>query len=287
MKRPIDYLYLQFSAVVRKRICVKERILAGIRMIEVCIPEKEKMRWQNNRWKERQLMRWKKRLKRKLSSYELCPCAIGGEPTVLQVLGMENAGFLARKRELLSQAGSIFKQLSSKPLPGIRKKLLFFLESGKWTAQELYDMLSIAKNYYEDIFLACKNVLQYENTVKSMFEECGLVISVEEIKNARTGIYDSVIFLVEKWDFCCAEGICFRRAYIVAEWEEGSFCRRMVREKAETEIPVFFSGLCYECNNKKIPYQIAVDLRYQNQSFCEKNDISPVAIYRLDFISGH
>ena len=281
MKKPIDYLYLQFDAAAKMGICVKERNLAGIKILEVCIPEKEKVRWQSNQWEEKKIARWKKGLKRKLSSYELSSCAINGEAVILQVLGMENAGFLARKKEMLSQAVYIFKHLSSKQLPGMRKRLLFFLESGKWTFQELYDLLSIAKNYYEDIVFASENVLHYKNIVKSMFEECGLVISMEELKNARMGVYDSVIFFVKKWDFGCAENICFRRAYVIAEWEEGKVYRRMVREEAVTEIPVFFAGLCYECNNKKIPYQAAVDLCYQNQRLCEEKNISFMAIYRL------
>ncbi|MDE6434038.1 MAG: hypothetical protein K2L07_07380 [Lachnospiraceae bacterium] len=283
MKKSVDYLYLKWSADKLKRIRVKEYNAAGIKVLEVqsAIPKA----WQSeeSRFKAGKFERWKRRLKRAIRSYEVSSCAVNGDERVLQALQIENIGFLARKNELFLNGTYIFEHLALRKMTGEREKLLIYLESENWKSQEIKDLLWIAKDYYEDIVLAGNNVAAYEDIMTQLFEDCGLVVSTVDLKNAEMKAYDGVFFLVEKWNFSYMKKICFQRAYAVAEYEESdNVCRRMVTGKAVTEKPVCFSGLCYEWNGKKISYPLAVDLYFQNPAFCDKKDISFVAIYRLE-----
>lgn len=283
VKKPVDYLYLKRNTDKLKRICVKAHHVAGIKVLEVCCAISKERQNEKSRCKTGKPGHWEKKLKRALRSYDVSSCAVNGDMDVLQALHIKNVGFLARKNELLLHGAYIFEHLASRKTPELREKLLVYLESENWKGQDVNDFLWIAKDFYEDIVLAGKNVSVYEDVVKQLFEDCGLVISVTDLENAQTKRYDGVLFLVEKWDFCYMKKICFRRAYVVAEYEDSSvFCRRMVRGKTEKDIPVCFSGLCYEWNGKKIPYQLVADLYYQNPVFCDKKGISFVAIYRLE-----
>lgn len=283
VKKPVDYLYLKWSADKLKRIRVKEYNVAGIKVLEVQSAIPKAWLSEEGRFGAGKFERWKRRLKRALRSYEISSCAVNGDEHVLQALQIENIGFLARKNELFLYGTYIFEHLALRKMKGERERLLIYLESENWKSQEIKDLLWIAKDYYEDIVLAGKNVAAYEDIMTQLFEDCGLVVSTVDLKNAEMKAYDGVFFLVEKWNFSYMEKICFQRAYAVAEYEEsGTVCRRVVKGKAVIGKQVCFSGLCYEWNGKKIPYPLAVDLYFQNPAFCDKKDISFVAIYRLE-----
>jgi len=281
VKKPVDYLYLKWNAGKLKRACVNEYQVAGIKVLEVCSVIPKEGRNEKSRCKAGRFEHWRRRLKRILTPYDLSSCVINGDAEVLQALQIKNVGFLARKNELLMHGAYIFEHLAFKKVPRQREKLLIYLESENWKNQEIYDLLWIAKDYYEDIVLAFRNLSGYEDIMAQIYEDCGLVVSVLDFKKAEAGMYDGVLFLIEKWNSRYAEKICFRRAYVTAEYEDSSSTiRKMVR--AVTEEPVCFSGLCYEWGSKKIPYPLAVDLFYQNPEFCNKKEISFVAIYRLE-----
>ncbi|MCM1181136.1 MAG: hypothetical protein NC347_12820 [Clostridium sp.] len=282
MKKPVDYLYLKSSPGKSKRICVKEYQVAGIKVLEVYSAVSNAWQDEKNRSGVRKFRRWKRKFNRVLSSYEVSSCAMNGDEQVMESLRIENPGFLARKNELFLYGTYIFEHLALRKMKGGREKLLIYLESENWKSQEIKDLLWMAKDYYEDIVLAGQNTSAYEDVLTRIFEDCGLVVSIVDFKHAKMQTYDGAFFLVEKWHDSYMEKICFRRAYVVAEHEEsGAVCRKVARETV-TEQPVCFSGLCYERNGKKIPYPMAVDLYFQNPVFCDKKDISFVAIYRLE-----
>lgn len=283
VEKPVDYLYLKWGEKNFGRICIKERNVAGMNTLEISFVSSGRKKGETDIWREQEAERWKKRLKRKLRPYNLESCVVNGDWRLLNVFGMENVGFKARKKELLSQGMFIFKQLCPKREKGMRGKLLIFLESEAWETQEIYDLLWIAKNYYEDIILASENVSMYKEILACLFEECGLVVTTINLRRTGMEIYDSALFLVKKWQLWYSEKICYQRAYVVAEWEEPKvWFRRKVKGDMVTDVPVCFSGLCYECNGRKIPYQFATDIFYQNSAFYDKKGISFVAIYRLE-----
>lgn len=282
VKKPVDYLYLKCSAGQSKRICVKEYQVAGIKALEVCSAVSDAWQDEHNRSGVRKFRRWKRKFNRVLSPYEVSSCAMNGDEQVMKALRIGNPGFLARKNELFLHGTYIFEHLALRTTEGGREKLLVYLESENWKSQEIKDLLWMAKDYYEDIVLAGKHTSAYEDVMIRIFEDCGLVVSIVDFQHANMQTYDGVLFLVEKWHGSYLEKICFRRAYVVSEYEEnGSVCRKAARGTV-TEQPVCFSGLCYERDGKKIPYPMAVDLYFQNPVFCDKKDISFVAIYRLE-----
>lgn len=283
VKKPVDYLYLKWGEKEFGRICVKECNVAGMNTLEISFVPSGRKKGETDIWGEREAEQWKNRLKRKLRFYNLESCVVNGDWSLLNAFGIENVGFKARKKELLIQGMFIFKQLCPRREKETREKLLIFLESEAWEPCELYNLLWIAKNYYEDIVLASENISVYKETLACLFEECGLVVTTINLKKAEMEIYDSVLFLVKKWQLWYTEKICYRRAYVVAEWDEPKvWLRRKVKGDMVTDVPVCFSGLCYECNGRKIPYQFATDIFYQNSAFYDEKGISFVAIYRLE-----
>lgn len=279
MKKPVDYLYLKCEPGKKRGISVKAGYAAGIRMLEVCISEKKLERIEK-RMRSRPFEKWKKDFVRALHSYDVSDCAINGDHIILQVIGAENVGFFARKEELLSQGRYILEQLRQASAAG-RKKLLIFLESGGWKLQELYALLLFAKDYYEDITLAVEEESIGDSLAASLFEECGIVITVSDLNNVVKEGYNSVIFLVAEWNPRYSRILSFQSAYVLAEQEGGGLERRTGAGKAQG-MSVCFSGLSYMCNGKKLPYQPVVDLYYQNRTFYDKIGISSVAICRLE-----
>lgn len=287
VKKPVDYLYLKWGKMRAGRICIKERNIAGLNTLEICISPLKQIKGEISTWEKGRAQRWKKKmkrnLKRKLRSYDISSCAVNGDWNIRKAFCMGNTGFYARKNELLLQGRYIFEQVCAGWKKNVRRKLLIYLECEKWSVKEIHDLLWIAKNFYEDIILASENQAEYEDMLICLFEECGLVVTPINLKEAKTELYDSVLFLVKKWQSYYPDNIRYGRAYMVAEQEEmENWYRQKVQGSRVTDVPVCFGGLCYEYHNKKIPYQLAVDMHYQKTAFCHKNGISFIAIYRLE-----
>lgn len=285
MKQPVDYMFLRIEGSGRRRIQVERQNIAGIQVLMVAIPihKKELLK---KRLSEKYLNKLKKRLYRKLRSYPLSACAVSGEEIFQRCLLDERTGFKARKTELLMRGDTILKYLRLKGEKNKRQRLLVYVESRNWKESELYEIIWMAMNDYEDVVISCEDFAGFADMAGKLFEESGLMVSFIDMQSVKMEHFDCVIFLVWEWGDRYREGMDFERAYVVAEQDNSlNKIRRMKRESKEgrrRDNRECYSGLCYECNKKKISYQMAVDLLYQKPDFCEKIGISSVAIYSLE-----
>lgn len=282
MRERIDYIYFHCRKAGKDKINFRKVEIEGIGVIEITLLKKEtsgkkrKSDREKNFFTERVL----RKMERKLEKYQIPNAVLGADEKTAKLLDIEDLLFQARKAELLHRKNYILRHLKTGGKEK-RKSMLLVLESKKWNARDILSILSTAKDYYEDI-----NVILEEDTVgisriaECLYEEWGLVLHIcsreAEIKISE---YDFVLFLLRKWKRQTIRRYTFCKAYIVMDTEEGIV--RKVEAECEDSCGSIYSGFQYEKQHKPIPYQMAVNISYQNPLLYTEFNVSFIAIYRV------
>lgn len=271
-KSEIDYIY--FSECTTKkgvRLGIKQE--AGIHVLQVKagLPLK------------------KRKIKRLLKKYQLNHSAFGADIKMAEQLELNEMLFQARKQELMRERERIFLQFKGKCERDKRHSMLIMLGSREWSHKDLLSILVTAKDYYEDISIAVKaDYIGVEQLAETMYEEWGVVLHLLQKEDSVPENIDFVLFLLEKWERSILEQYNYQNAYLVLEMEETRLKRRYAEKwgmprVSERKKKYLYSGLAYETEGKKLPYQMSVDIAYQNPLLYEEFSLSSVAIYRLEW----
>ena len=183
----------------------------------------------------------------------------------------------------------IFRQFKGKCQRNQRCSMLIMLGSREWSHKDILSIVVTAKDYYEDISIAVKaDYIGVEQLAETMYEEWGVVLHLLQKEEPVLENMDFVLFLLEKWDRSILEQYDYRNAYLVLEKEEIRLKRRYAEKWGRSKISelrkrCLYSGLAYEMKEKKLPYQMSVDIAYQNPLLYEEFSLSSVAIYRLEW----
>lgn len=230
-----------------------------------------------------------KKIKRGLKKYQLNHNVIGADNEMAAQLEIEELLFQARKRELLQNKEKILCQMKNMGAQEGRNSVLFVLNSRKWSHKDILSMLLTAKDYYEDINIVLEwDYIGIEQFVETMYEEWGVVLHVVQREEVFMSKFNLVLFLLEKWEKQVIEQYEFRGAYMVLDMEDVRLKRKYTEEWGEKERgglkkKSLYSGLAYEKEQKKIPYQMAVNIACQNPILYSEFSLSAVAIYRLEW----
>lgn len=289
-KERIDYIYFNCREAKRERIDFREGDMAGISVVEVTLCKRlsqKKKRKENgddkgkiDEKKEFMTKKILKKIEKKLRNYGIKGSVLGAEEKTAQQLNMEDLLFQARKMELMRQRKFIFEKLRVEEREG-RSSMLLVLDSLKWNSQDVLSILLTAKDYYEDIYITVKqDFAGIGRIVDCLYEEWGVVLHVclkeMEIQSLE---YDFVLFLLETREKQIVKKYMFHKAYIVMDTEEGII--RKKEKRYNDTWGCLYSGLLYEKQHKQIPYQMAVNIAYQNPILYSEFHVSFIAIYRV------
>lgn len=279
VKEKIDYVYFCYRKDKKNRVRFVRGNVAQIQVLKVEVIVKgskaEKIKG-NEKAGQRLINKIKKGLKR----YQVDNCVVGAQQVMAQELQLENRLFQARKRELLENRKRIIAWLHSKTelQQKSRKTFLIVLNSTQWTKKDLISILLEVKNYYEDIsILVKKNSIYLERVVELLYEEWGVVLRVLSEEEALAENVDSTIFLMDCWQDCINR-YSFQSGYVVLEDDSGLLRRSAANRKHEK----LYSGFVYMCDGKQLPYQMAVNIFYQNLKFYRVFAITSVDIYSVE-----
>lgn len=291
-KDKLDYIYFCAAEGRRRRLEMVCRELSGIRTLRVCITEKSSGSARNRRGKG-VTPHWK-RIRRRLKGWKTEDCTVGADWRMAEWLQMKEELFLARKQELMQNRNELLERMGGRTKEEMaRKSFLLVLDSNGWSRQDLLLLLSSAKDYFADIYMVTgKSCVDEEQMVESMYEEWGVVLHLLSEESARTEVVDCAFFLLESWNDAVWEYNC-RFGYVVSECENGmNRCRNSGvgtingRDNGKRSNTLrcgrLYSGMVYKCRGEEIPYQMAVNLQYQNPEKYHKFSITSVAIYCVE-----
>lgn len=298
-KEKIDYIYFCSKEGKKNRVIIGCENEAGIRVLRICITDRKKSRFrkrkegnskrkckdienkreeieekQDRRTENRKLC-WRK-IRREVGRYQTEHCVIGADQKMAGRLQLEEELFRARKQELLQNRHWLLEQWGVKKGTGIRSSFLLVVESTGWNRQELLLLLSEAKNYFMDIYIELRSCnVDIEWIEEQMYTEWGVVLHILSKEDASKESADCAFFLLEQWDDT-VKRYHYQYGYAVSECENGLKRQRQNREKEKGNL---YSGIVYECGEKELPYQMAVNIFYQNfEIYCDFA-ITSVAIY--------
>ena len=291
-KDKLDYIYFCAAEGRRRLLEMVCRELSGIQTLRVSITEKSN--GADDRWEKCVIPHWKK-IRRKLRDWQTENCTVGADWRMAELLQMKEELFLARKQELMQNRNELLEMMGGRAKEDVmaRKSFLLVLDSNGWSRQDLLLLLSAVKNYFADIYMVTGNgCVDEEQMVESMYEEWGIVLPLLSVESARTEAVDCAFFLLESWNDAVRE-YNYRFGYVVSEYENGmNRCRnsevgiikgRADREKRGTlKGGGLYSGMVYKCRDEEIPYQMAVNMQYQNPEKYHKFSITSVAIYCVE-----
>lgn len=289
-KERIDYIYFNYREAKRERIDVQRGDMEGISAVGVtlwkCLSYKKKKK-ENSTDKEKNNEKEKfitkkilKKMKWKLKNYQIKGCVLGAEEKTAQQLNIADLLFQARKMEMIRQKKFIFEKLRVEKEEG-RGCMLLVLDSLKWNAQDVLSILLTAKDYYEDIYITVQDGFTgLDRIAECLYEEWGVVLHVCSGEAEMQPLeYDFILFLLKSWEKQLVKKYMFRKAYIVMDTEEGII--RKKEGKCKDTWGCLYSGLLYEKQHKQIPYQMAVNIAYQNPTLYKEFRVSFIAIYRV------
>lgn len=287
----LDYIYFCAGEGRRRRLEMVFREVSGIRTLRVCITEKRGST--KDRRKKFGIPHWN-RIRRRLRKCQTEACTVGADWKVAEWLQMREELFLARKQELMQNRNELFERMGGRAKEeAVRKSFLLVIDSSGWSRQDLLLLLSAAKDYFADIYMVMGNgCVDGEQIADSMYEEWGLVLHLLSEEAARTEAVDCAFFLLESWNEAVREYNC-RFGYVVSECENGmNRCRSSeggaasgngIRKKDGTlSRGCLYSGMVYKCRGEELPYQMAVNILYQNPEKYHKFSITSVAIYCVE-----
>lgn len=279
MKEKIDYIYFCYRKDKKNKVQLIRENMAQIQVlkVEVIVNGNRAEKIKGN---ERARQRVINKIKKELKQYQLDNCVVGAQQAMARELQIEEQLFRARKKELLENRKKIMAWLHSKAAVQQKGRMtfLFVLNSTEWTKKDLIAILLEVKNYYEDICILVKESGIYlEQVVKLLYEEWGVVLRVLSEEEALAENVDSALFLMDCWqDYI--NRYSFQNGYVVLEDDSG-LLRRSVADGKHKKL---YSGLVYMCHGKQLPYQMAVNIFYQNLEFYRNFVITSVDIYSVE-----
>lgn len=268
-KRQVDYIRLFRIHSLNKKVELKFEDCLGIQVLDIIFYnafDKEDDEW------EIQI----KKCRKQLSKYDIHGAAYYVEESLKSLWSKGTQSFLARKRELLNERLVIIKTLSDVNLKKEeRKRILLCLDSDKYSFKELEWILLEVKDLFEDIYLFVKTPISgVERLCNNLYEQWGLAVNRCEEADVNTLFFHGVFFFVKCWEPWC-ETIVYENAYMISEKEDD----REIAGKGKGKH--LYSGMEYQVDGKEIPYQMAVDLLYQDRENNRKIESTIIDIYEV------
>lgn len=274
-KQKIDYIYFikKSSGGKKLRVQIKQELGIEVFQAEVMPISKERMI---------------RKIKKKIKKYQFHHVVIDADNEMSEWLELDELLFQARKQELMQNRELIFRYFQNDRVSTMRCSMLLVLESEKWSHKDILSLLVTAKDYYEDISIVFEeDYIGVEQIVETLYEEWGVVLHVLSKKEIPEQRQDFILFLSKELNRNIIRKYQFCNAYVVVEKEKNKV-RRGRAEKLVTEAmqrnraKLLYSGFVYEREGKRLPYQRAVNIAYQNPLFYQEINISIVAIYRIE-----
>lgn len=284
------------ETVVRSPIRLRERNVAGMRILEVQVDPGKKKEWKKPSATEtaglsvysRKILT---RMKKKLRSYDVEQSVVGADCLMSEVLQLEDTLFQARKQELLKNIKRIlqFGRSDGENVEHEHSHMLLVLDSRNWSWQEIRAILLAAKDQYEEISVLNRGGSSgIRALIDELYEECGVVLHVWSEQEMSAIRPDFALLLLKDWEVDRWKEIPFRTAYAVADVEAGKEirrCRERLSEKGRRKERKhkIYAGFVYEMRGNMLPYQQGANIAIQNPGLYQEFEISIVAIYRLEW----
>lgn len=279
-KERVDYIYFTYEGKGRKKVTFQREEIAGIFVLKISIFE-----WKRKKGEEKESDfpdKIYKKIKRIIGKFQTEDCVLGADAYMAEKLNITELGFRARKQEMLQRKEYIFKELKVERKEG-KNSILIAPDSESWDAKEILSLLLTAKDEYEELYVVSgeARLTELNRIAEFLYEEWGIVLHIQsqEMKS-KIREYDFILFLLEKWDEQIIKKYEFKNAYVVMDEEE-----ELVRYKEKSgkkQCGSLYAGLFYEKQHIPVPYQLAVDILYQNSALYDKLAVSCVDICRLE-----
>ena len=271
--KQIDYIYICQKWGKWNRVTTLRETVAGISVLRLTVTEKKKRCRLSGASQELPERFWKK-LKKIIKQYQTEHCVVGADFNMAEKLQMEDVLFFARKQELLEHRREVFgKKKQEITTDFLRRSFLLVLDSERWSEQDILQLLLTAKDCYNDLNIVIKNNhINISKLATILYDEWGIVLHVLPEKTAKKSQMDYVLFLLGKWESNVYR-YSVKRGYVVCENEKG-----LVRTRGRGELS---SGFVYECDGVELPYQMAVDIFYQNPELYDNFAITFIDISSL------
>lgn len=274
-KQRIDYIYFVKSLSKRGKVQFLMEQEAGITVLRVETASS---------LKEKTI----KKMRRGLKKYQIDHVVAGADREMSKALELEELLFRGRKQELLENRRLLFQNMKTMRNPNERSSVLFVLKSRRWSRKDILSLFITAKDYFEDLYIALEeDFIETDQLEKILYEEWGIVLHILENGDMPKEKQDFVLFLLEEWDMRMMMQYRFYNAYLVLE-NEGTQFRRSYMEYLGTEKRTgekrerLYAGFVYEKGGKRLPYQMSVNIFYQNPVLYQDFNISIVAIYGIE-----
>lgn len=274
-KQRIDYIYFVKSLSKRGRVRFLTKQEAGVTVLQVeTTPD----------LKERTI----KKLRRGFKKYQINQVVAGADKEMAKVLELEEMLFRGRKQELIENRRLLFQNMKTMRSPNKRSSVLFVLKSRKWSRRDILPLLVAAKDYFEDLYIALEeDFIGISQLEERLYEEWGVVLHILENGEIPEEKQDFVLFLLEEWDKKMIMQYQFCNAYLVLEVEAEEFRRDHMKhlgkeKKTDERKERLYAGFVYEKAEKRLPYQMAVNIFCQNPVLYQDFNISIVAIYGVE-----
>lgn len=274
-KQRIDYIYFVKSLSKRGKVQFLMEQEAGITVLQVETASS---------LKEKTI----KKMRRGFKKYQIDHVVAGADREMSKALELEELLFRGRKQELLENRRLLFQNMKTMRNPNERSSVLFVLKSRRWSRKDILSLFITAKDYFEDLYIALEeDFIETDQLEKILYEEWGIVLHILENGDMPKEKQDFVLFLLEEWDMRMMMQYRFYNAYLVLE-NEGTQFRRSYMEYLGTEKRTgekrerLYAGFVYEKGGKRLPYQMSVNIFYQNPVLYQDFNISIVAIYGIE-----
>lgn len=271
-KKTIDYIFIRQKWGKRKQVKELYENVSGISVLKLTVTEKKRKDQRENSNKNASEYLQAK-LKKIAKRYQIEHCAVGADYAMAERLQMTRALFLARKHELLERRQEVLGEDPGMTTASARRSFLLVLDSEGWSGQEVLQLFLTAKDYYNDLNIVVKrNDINLEQIREFLYDEWGIVLNVLSEHTAMKSKMNYALFLLERWKDTIY-GYSINRGYVLLEHERG-----IIRTRRKGDLN---AGFVYECGGLEIPYQMAVDIFYQNPELYDKFTITFIDIYSV------
>ena len=271
-KKQVDYINICQKQGRWNRVTASPETIAGISVLNLIVTEKRKKSRLSDHSQE--ISGWLlRKLKKLVKQYQTEHCVVGADFNMAEILQMEDVLFFARKQELLERRQIIMRREGKKIETSRRHSFLLVLDSDRWPQQEVLQLLLTAKDCYNDLNIVIKNNHINQTEVATLlYNEWGIVLHVLSEKMAMDNQMDYALFLLRKWERNVYQ-YSIKQGYVVCENEKG-----LVRTRGQGGLS---AGFAYECGGVELPYQMAVNIFYQNPELYDKFAITFIDISSL------
>lgn len=279
LKQQIHYLYFVENKMSPK-ITLEFENFEGIYILKLGIPIVRERDLNGDIVSVGVEERIRKRVKQMIKHHVTMETVIGAEMDVGNVLDMGDVLFQARKCELLEQAGWIIPKLRQEINERgselkQRATLMLITKEGMMTRGELYSLLFIMKDYYEELWLGAPEFSEIsKDVVKELYEQCGVLVHVAK-PDARQKM-DTIVVVLDRWED------------YGENWNnEMSKKEQLLCKNMYTTVPCcgvsgnIYFGITYHLNGKEVPYELATNSLIQNRFLCKEFPWNSVAICHM------